>query len=688
MNLKNLTIKELKEKCKSRKIKGYSKLTKNELIKILKKYKKGGSSDIPLINVYIYNIAISNVVTVPLQGLKKYYNETSKQKFNFDKKIKQKFDKFYINENKEGIIFPKSYNNTKDQTFVFNKEQIFNEGRVYTSDIITSIEKNHFSGGSLNNIKNFYNFYQYHKTKQLKFINNPQQQFYTPERIEEINDILKDTNYLMRITNEDTVQLKYNNANADVDITNKNIRMNGAYIYKINVQNTDKIIIFGDFHGSFHIFYRIFIRLHLLGAIDFINYRINDGYKLIFLGDILDRGQYALEILYIISRFILNNNQDKNNLKIILNRGNHEDPSWWDIETFQSSYGFTKELRYKLITKTNRNTIINAKNIQKINHSKTNNFKQFCNNKKINIIKYESCIDLITNFLSYCPSGIILDYTKTDGTKNKYWLSHGGIPINGFINRLTNAFNFIPKNNINVNNIPHILRWGDYAITQDDIIMDNIRPQIGNNILQDFLRDGDINFIIRGHNDDFENAYLLSDNNNNTKLINPMFYNAKFPLNNKKIYNLNQDNRNIADEAKKIIFPSEDSITINKKLTNIINKNSLEQNIILQTNGPICQIRTDKWIVSPDRSILMKDIIGDPLKYKINRKTAVIDERDTKIFPVLTISTNGDMARTLNNDSFIVLNFTNMPDFTNKNNQNNNFDGLFTNNLGIESLFS
>ena len=124
---------------------------------------------------------------------------------------------------------------------------------------------------------------------------------------------------------------------------------------------------------------------------------------------------------YIICKFICNNNSDPDNLKIILNRGNHEDP------VYMNRNGFYNEL-----CKKNRNGLIK-----------------------------ESIIEL----LKYSSSGIVLTYKDKNQTY-RYWLSHGGIPV------ITNEIYTINDNRCiqikekNQKNImtsyPTSIRWCDY----------------------------------------------------------------------------------------------------------------------------------------------------------------------------------------------------------------------------------
>ena len=161
----------------------------------------------------------------------------------------------------------------------------------------------------------------------------------------------------------------------------KDVRENNSeIIYKINEKNPDsKIILIGDNHGSFHSFFRIILRLYVKGIIT-RGYKLKENYKLILLGDVVDRGNYSVELLFILLNLMLKNN-DKNNLNVILIKGNHE------VRGQFESNGFLEEYSNKL------------------------NFIDDINK-------------IIDNFFKYCPSAIILNHLNT-----KYWLCHGGFPL-------------------------------------------------------------------------------------------------------------------------------------------------------------------------------------------------------------------------------------------------------------------
>lgn len=86
-----------------------------------------------------------------------------------------------------------------------------------------------------------------------------------------------------------------------------------------NFPNDCKIIVFGDMHGSGHAFVRNLLRLIELGRIR-KNFIIEDNYRIFFLGDLVDRGLYAPEIVYIVMKLKLNNWD-----KVFVVKGNHEE---------------------------------------------------------------------------------------------------------------------------------------------------------------------------------------------------------------------------------------------------------------------------------------------------------------------------------------------------------------------------
>jgi hypothetical protein len=166
------------------------------------------------------------------------------------------------------------------------------------------------------------------------------------------------------------------------DCPTLNIQTDQTYIKVLKPDIDDKFIVIGDLHGSFHTLVRNLFRFRASNIID-ENFKIAHDYKIIFLGDILDRGWYGYECLVLISLLKLNNSG-----KVFINRGNHEE-IW--MTTKES---FIKEIQ-------NKNIILN--NGLRLDYS-----------------------DII-RVLSLSHSALMI---RDPHTKHFIWLSHGGIPIN------------------------------------------------------------------------------------------------------------------------------------------------------------------------------------------------------------------------------------------------------------------
>jgi len=271
-----------------------------------------------------------------------------------------------------------------------------------------------------------------------------------------------------------------NNSNIIDKIIDK-ITDDNNIVLRFKEKESSKIIVMGDQHGSFHSFFRIIIRLKIMNIID-NNYKLDNNYKIIFLGDILDRGLFAIEILYIIFKLIIANNNE-NELKIILNRGNHE-----EYNTYRR-YGFENEFfKITLKNKENKQYDEYLKNIN-------NNFK---------------------DFFKYCSSAIILEHNNIN-----YWLCHGGFPDDlkslDIIENNPKNLIYIINNVINKNYETSEIRWNDFINTPNNIYGAR-GPNtyfIGTESLNLFKEKLNINFIIRGHTDNISNAMLLSKININ-----------------------------------------------------------------------------------------------------------------------------------------------------------------------------
>lgn len=259
------------------------------------------------------------------------------------------------------------------------------------------------------------------------------------------------------------------------------IKEDDGLIYNIKLERKKKVIVFGDFHGSYHTFFRHILRFIRLGIIK-KDYVLDSDYMMIFLGDVLDRGNYALDILHILFKLCSINNTP-NELNVIYNRGNHEFPSIYQM------YGFEKEVKSKLSNTENSDMLL----------------------------------DLFNQLLRYMPSAIIL--TLYNG--KRIWMSHGGIPVNYQnldepIKITNNSIAYYHKDKLS---IPTQIRWNDFHHLNNSILSGETGRKcsvkdgyycafIGTKQLEDFIGVNKLDFIIRGHQDRYHNSYLLSENSN------------------------------------------------------------------------------------------------------------------------------------------------------------------------------
>lgn len=457
------------------------------------------------------------------------------------------------------------------------------ENKIASCDIISSEDIQQIGG--IFNINQLNEYYLLSKAKEkIRDI----------KQYESSIDVFKECfEHVIKINND------YINANKNISDKIPDYKTNledlhtGALVYKINVTTADKIIIFGDHHGSYHTFYRNMLRLHRIGAINLKTWEITNGYKLIFLGDIVDRGENAIEILSVISNFIIKNNTTET-LKIILNRGNHEESQVY------GRYGFISELTKKGLGKLEQT---------------------------------------IKRMFTVCPSAIIIE----DSNKQRYWLSHGGFPLINIISerkrKMVNAINADPMNytdnkkiwfhsgdiviipdvEIDVS-IPSQIRWNDFAYSDKNYpcklgTRGVYGVQLNNHIVSEFMKLNNIHFIIRAHQDSVANSWILG----RSKL------------------------------SDGFISMENATPTYINELTNVpigIYKNSIADISKNAVNGPVCRISVND----------IDKINGTSCKTtydNFGRKAT----KEITLYPIITLSTNTDYERDLTKDSFAILRF-------------------------------
>ena len=279
------------------------------------------------------------------------------------------------------------------------------------------------------------------------------------------------------------------------------------------------------------------MRMVYLKIINVNTFEITEGYTIIFLGDILDRGAYQIETLYLIYNLLYTNFKGNvDDPKIIYNRGNHE-------ETDYAMYGDNDLLQ--------------------------EDDKKCHNNNNISLAN--------NNLIQFFPVAIIVN--------NLYWLCHGGIP-----NESKENFEFFKICSDNIlmidYNTTRQIMWNDFYNQEYNGYNESRTPNgndnnvlnIGIKTINDFLDSG-FKFIIRGHSDNFSNTWLLTNKYKNTyedDIINNCYHIAaenKNDIDNFLYYNFarttkrNYATLNLDMPEKQIIIKDKDNTILYPVLT-------------------------------------------------------------------------------------------------------------------------
>ena len=81
-------------------------------------------------------------------------------------------------------------------------------------------------------------------------------------------------------------------------------------VIKMILEKNSKIIYFGDYHSSVHSLITSIKNLKKKGILD-DRYKLQEDYYIVFLGDLVDRGPYGIELLYIVLLLFLINNENE-----------------------------------------------------------------------------------------------------------------------------------------------------------------------------------------------------------------------------------------------------------------------------------------------------------------------------------------------------------------------------------------
>ncbi len=79
------------------------------------------------------------------------------------------------------------------------------------------------------------------------------------------------------------------------------------FVQKLLVDPDDQLGFIGDLHGSIHSLLRSLLRLKNLGYVSNEWKIVNPGFYLIFLGDLVDRGEYGVEVWLTVMKLYIEN---------------------------------------------------------------------------------------------------------------------------------------------------------------------------------------------------------------------------------------------------------------------------------------------------------------------------------------------------------------------------------------------
>jgi hypothetical protein len=403
---------------------------------------------------------------------------------------------------------------------------------------------------------------------------------------------------------------------------NKNKIDNNSHslIKKINADINDKFIILGDLHGSYSTFIRILLRLRKLNIMN-KNCKLMHNYNIIFLGDIVDRGQYGFEIVMIIFLLKLINPN-----KIHINAGNHEN----------------------------------------INQNIDDGFKQDIDNKFIPAYR-DIIFNTINETFNFLHSAIII---RNPNNHRYIYLAHGGLPTSyeSFLQMRTArnipivqpAYGRIMS--LTPRGIPYTA--DEKQILDTDILPDNLFPNFdnGNIIIKDTKIQQEIVHTIDSDSLFFTNTIRWNDFwgfNNSIKYLTDDGRGRS----NKLGFNSIERAR---EKGIDLIIRGHQDSNFNFKLISRNPVNYIPQISDIDEANPAYGIFNINDIPAYGRpqggAIEQVHCYGFTHLIGINdtHQMVINDTVKDRLFPVITLSTNTDLGRNLTYDSFGILKFRNL----------------------------
>lgn len=254
------------------------------------------------------------------------------------------------------------------------------------------------------------------------------------------------------------------------------------FVQKVTVPNPEKakIIMIGDLHSSLTSMINILKTLYIKNMIN-LKFHLADDHYLVFLGDIIDRGPYGIELMAIALTLKYYN---PDNVFII--NGNHEDFNVY------KKYGFLNELKESLD---------------------------------------DNLVKKVNEFMWKLPSAIILEIGN-----NKYQLCHGAVASKEHQRELVKFINDSESDLVHLGYrylLHDDLKWGDFTGYPGFEKDHHGRNRYGPDVVEKYLKLTGLTCILSGHQDNSNlllqvlqksSSVRLSTNYSNYKLYVPKTY--------------------------------------------------------------------------------------------------------------------------------------------------------------------
>lgn len=129
-------------------------------------------------------------------------------------------------------------------------------------------------------------------------------------------------------------------------IRKENVNSSKADIVQLHLKPTDSVVIWGDLHGALHSFKRTVFELLRRGLIN-EKMELAEGVYFVFIGDLINRSPYPLELLRFIVPFI-----ERNENRVWYLKGNHERDAYW--KDFLAMRYLIEHIKYPLVRTLNK----------------------------------------------------------------------------------------------------------------------------------------------------------------------------------------------------------------------------------------------------------------------------------------------------------------------------------------------